>query len=467
LFRTGDSHGFLVRCVVATVVAGTIFGPFGAHAQSVAKYKPPVAELEDYKKVPMPPGIGVQHTDVDGPVFVDTRGHTLYTWPALLVKNGDAGEYKGKPLCDNTKLRKSAGLMSPYPSGFILPDVDTRPSCLEQWPLLAAPEGAKPVGDWSIIARADGQKQWAYQGFAVYTSALDTRPGTVNGANNRRFKSDSASGTRRIPIGPPPNIPAGFNVLTVATGRLLTNPTGFSVYMWDGDGPNQSNCTGECLKKWAPIGAPEVARPQGEWNVIENVPGVKQWTYRKRPLYMRIADTRVASLKGTDEKGWRNVYTQEWADPPQEFTVQDSRVGQVLADKNGMTLYVYTCLEDTIDHLVCDHPSTTQAYRLAICGNSDPVLCNKTFPYVQAPVGVKVKNLIWATTWIDPQTGKIAQPKAPGALHVWTYRDRPIYTFGRDKKPGDADGDAWGEVYGYRNGFKAFWLRDDFMQNTL
>ena len=36
-----------------------------------------------------------------------------------------------------------------------------------------------------------------------------------------------------------------------------------------------------------------------------------------------------------------------------------------------------------------------------------------------------------------------------------------------DHKPGDANGDAFGEFNGYRNGFKAFWLRDDFLDNAF
>ena len=127
---------------------------------------------------------------------------------------------------------------------------------------------------------------------------------------------------------------------------------------------------------------------------------------------------------------------------------------------------MFQCGDDALDQLSCDHPTTTQAYRLAICGNGDPALCNKTFAYVPAPRGVKVNNMIWGTSWIDPQTGHLAKPDAPGALHVWTFRDRPVYTHGGDKKPGDANGDAWGEFNGYRNGWKAFWIRDDFLSNA-
>lgn len=436
-----------------------------AIAQQVKeRYKPPVTELEDYQRDPMPAGISVQHSDVDGPVFVDARGHTLYTWPLDRLRNGDAGEQKGKPTCDDTKYTENSGLMSPYPPGLVLPDLDTRPTCLQVWPALYAPEGAKEIGKWTVVDRPDGRKQWAYDGFAVYTSVLDTKPGTVNGATRREQRGDAPA--LRKPIGPPPNHPPAFAVKTVATGRLLTNHIGFSVYVWDGDVANKSNCVGKCLEEWSPILASQSAQVQGEWGVIERSPGVKQWTYRTKPVYTRVQDRRFRSLEGGDVAGWHNVYTQKWPNPPQEFTVQDSRIGQVLADKTGMTIYVYQCGDDALDQLSCDHPTNTQAYRLAICGNGDPALCNKTFAYVPAPRDVKINNMIWGTSWVDPKTGHLAKPDAPGAMHVWTFRDRPIYTHGGDKKPGDANGDAWGEFNGFRNGWKAFWIRDDFLSNA-
>lgn len=435
-----------------------------AAAQAAENYRPPVKELEQYQDNPMPPGFSVQHTDVDGPVFVDSRGMTLYTWPLDRLRNGDAGEQKGKPSCDDTKYTENSGLMSPYPPGLILPDLDTRPTCIQVWPAVLAGPDAKDIGKWTVVDRPDGRKQWAYDGYALYTSVLDKKPGQVNGATKRDVRGDSPA--LRKPAGPPPSHPPAFAVKTVATGRILTNHIGFSVYTWDGDEPNKSNCNEECQKEWAPVAASQSAQPQGEWGVIEPTAGVKQWTFRTQPVYTHVSDRRFRSLEGGDVPGWHNVFTQRWPDPPEEFTVQDSRIGQVLADKNGMTLYTYLCGDDALDQLSCDHPTNTQAYRLAICGNGDPALCNKTFAYVVAPADAKVDNLIWSTSWIDPMTGHLAEPNQPGALHVWTFRDRPVYTHGGDHKPGDANGDAWGEFNGYRNGFKAFWIRDDFLTNA-
>ena len=66
------------------------------------------------------------------------------------------------------------------------------------------------------------------------------------------------------------------------------------------------------------------------------------------------------------------------------FTVQDAPSGQVLADASGHTVYIYRCNDDAWDQLTCDHPSTPQDYRFAVCGGGDPSRCMKTFPFVVA-----------------------------------------------------------------------------------
>jgi len=45
--------------------------------------------------------------------------------------------------------------------------------CLAAWPALLAPEGAKPIGKWSVIVRPDGTSQWAYDKMPVYTFVRD------------------------------------------------------------------------------------------------------------------------------------------------------------------------------------------------------------------------------------------------------------------------------------------------------
>ena len=53
--------------------------------------------------------------------------------------------------------------------------------CAVNWPPLTAAADAKPSGDWSVVTRDDGGKQWAYKGKPLYAFAKDTKAGDVTG----------------------------------------------------------------------------------------------------------------------------------------------------------------------------------------------------------------------------------------------------------------------------------------------
>jgi len=46
--------------------------------------------------------------------------------------------------------------------------------CVAAWPPLLATGTDKDMGDWTVITRDDGAKQWAYKGQPLYTYAKDT-----------------------------------------------------------------------------------------------------------------------------------------------------------------------------------------------------------------------------------------------------------------------------------------------------
>ena len=54
-------------------------------------------------------------------------------------------------------------------------------NCAKNWPPLAAAADAKPTGDWTIVTRADGTKQWAHKGMPLYTWIKDAKPGDMTG----------------------------------------------------------------------------------------------------------------------------------------------------------------------------------------------------------------------------------------------------------------------------------------------
>jgi predicted lipoprotein with Yx(FWY)xxD motif len=55
-------------------------------------------------------------------------------------------------------------------------------SCPKSWPPLAASADAKPTGDWSVITRDDGTRQWAYNGRPVYDWSKYLKAGVAGGA---------------------------------------------------------------------------------------------------------------------------------------------------------------------------------------------------------------------------------------------------------------------------------------------
>ena len=58
--------------------------------------------------------------------------------------------------------------------------------CATNWPPLMASAGDSGSGEWTVITRDDGNRQWAYKGKPVYYWAKDSKPGdrTGDGFNN-------------------------------------------------------------------------------------------------------------------------------------------------------------------------------------------------------------------------------------------------------------------------------------------
>jgi predicted lipoprotein with Yx(FWY)xxD motif len=58
--------------------------------------------------------------------------------------------------------------------------------CLTNWPAFMATADAGASGDWTVITRDEGAKQWAFKGKPLYTFAKDMKAGdkTGDGFNN-------------------------------------------------------------------------------------------------------------------------------------------------------------------------------------------------------------------------------------------------------------------------------------------
>jgi len=83
---------------------------------------------------------------MNGSVMTDSAGMTLY------VFDKDGG---GKSACNGP--------------------------CAAIWPPLLVTGDGKASGDWTIVARDDGSKQWAFKGKPVYKYSKDAKAGDMTG----------------------------------------------------------------------------------------------------------------------------------------------------------------------------------------------------------------------------------------------------------------------------------------------
>jgi predicted lipoprotein with Yx(FWY)xxD motif len=82
-----------------------------------------------------------------GKSLVDAHGMTLYTF--------DRDNTPGKSNCNG--------------------------KCAGNWPPFAATANAADMGNWTVIVRNDGSKQWAYKGKPLYRWMDDQKPGDADG----------------------------------------------------------------------------------------------------------------------------------------------------------------------------------------------------------------------------------------------------------------------------------------------
>lgn len=54
-------------------------------------------------------------------------------------------------------------------------------ACATNWPPVLAAADAKVEGDYALVDRKDGAKQWAYKGKPLYLWVKDAKPGDMSG----------------------------------------------------------------------------------------------------------------------------------------------------------------------------------------------------------------------------------------------------------------------------------------------
>jgi len=99
--------------------------------------------------------------------------------------------------------------------------------------------------------------------------------------------------------------------VTEANG-ILADAAGRTLYTFDKDASNKSNCNGGCAAAWPPFMATEGDRaPAATFDVIARDDGAKQWALNGKPLYFFAGDAKAGDANGDGKGGVWHVIRGE------------------------------------------------------------------------------------------------------------------------------------------------------------
>lgn len=230
-------------------------------------------------------------------------------------------------------------------------------------------------------------------------------------------------------------------------GEVVTDSAGLTLYRFDKDTakPPKSNCEGDCAKVWPVVAAGgATAAPGVDPSLIGEVTradGSKQLTIDGWPMYRYAKDTKAGDVNGQGVGGtWYASAPDgkkaapgagggdaggedaggEAADLAGLSVRNDPKLGEVVVDKNGMTVYRF--MKDS-----------AWPMKTACTGE-----CLEKWPVV-APVDKNdTKGIL--------KKGYVTFDR-PDGIKQQTIDCWPLYTFAGDKKPGDTNGQGVGGTW--------------------
>jgi len=266
-----------------------------------------------------------------------------------------------------------------------------------------------------------------------------SRGGLIGGEASPAAAPQAAEAGQTAEAGQATQVSAIKATDTAELGTILTDANGMTLYRFDKDTakPPKSNCDGDCAAAWLPAitSSPDVdvdGVDRALVGTVTRADGSQQVTIAGWPLYRYVKDTEPGDIKGQGAGGnWfaatpqgkkAQAKTQAGQPAPAALVVMKvGKLGQILTDREGMTLYRFD--NDTAK------PSKSNCE--GDCAVAWP-------PVITTTPDVQVDG-------VDPSlVGTVA--RADGSLQV-TVAGWPVYHFAKDTKPCDTNGQGVGGVW--------------------
>jgi predicted lipoprotein with Yx(FWY)xxD motif len=320
-------------------------------------------------------------------------------------------------------------------------------NCAKFWPPALASRSARAFGDWNIIKRADGTRQWQYKGKPLYTFAKDIDAGSEFGVSPRNLRqfvgylARQRAGSVHTPAGWNPALafpisgmptPEGIGIREVgdANGLAFVDMDGRTIYQYEGRGGAKAATRLASEKQWRPVVAPALAHPIGQWSIMVRSDGIRQWAYRGKPVFTFSGDLASGDANGVGlSKDWNAALAVAFYMPPDVRLEQTLDRGKVLATAQGLTLYrrdgiaLDTGGGQSLRHGVPIRPGVGRNIGISGCADA----CLQVWHPFLAPANAQPDGF-WDVAL------------RPDGMHQWVYQGYPLYTFLGDKKPGDMNG---------------------------
>ena len=99
--------------------------------------------------------------------------------------------------------------------------------------------------------------------------------------------------------------------VTKMNGVLVDSTNHMTLYTYDKDEANKSNCGKACLVAWPAFLAPKASTTNGKFTTIKRDDGKYQWAMNGKPLYFYANDTKPGDKNGYGKLGvWKVIKAQ-------------------------------------------------------------------------------------------------------------------------------------------------------------
>lgn len=321
-------------------------------------------------------------------------------------------------------------------------------ACAKEFPPYLVSKQAVAFGPWSIIRRADGARQWAYQKRPLYrysgvdpapespatngNAVADAKPQTLLDVMKLDSKGNSPKkGWRRaalVTTGAP--MPPEFDLKSISTANgyaYIVPVTGHILYTLKT--PPQH------LSAWSPVYAPELAKGMGAFSITMRRDGRRQWAYNRLPLYTYNDDAAPDDINGLSAQEDAQVALAYCNFMPASLAIKLLPFrGPIMTTSQGKTVYVQVRNHNQFggrENRGGFQYSYFESKQIGALGCVDE--CLKKWTPVTAPADAQSSGLWQIYTRGD-------------GTRQWAYKGAALYTYSGDKLPGDNYGNNLHEI---------------------